>query len=186
MKADLQAIETLSEKLNEIYKEHDEKSHPDQIKILHSPASIIDTLQKLELKTNEEVLAFSKPPYMMNVDDFDTLNPAQKVSADTGVKYRSVHQSEPDNIERFIARMEYFTSIGEEIRIADELPLKLFIFDRETVVFTLESDKEKIPNQTFTAFENGGLALTFTQIFDSYWKKATPLKDYIEKHKKIR
>lgn len=183
IRKDLSEMESLSLKLSKRYKEHDDSSYPDQIKILHSPASIINTLEKLEMKTESEVLAFSKPPYMMNVDDFDKLNPAQRESAEKGVKYRGVHQIEPDNMDNFLARMQHFTRLGEEIRVTEELPLKLFIFDKKTVVFTLENDEKKIPNQTFTAFENSGLALTFTQIFESYWKKAIPLKEFLEEYK---
>jgi len=139
-----------------------EKNQEDKelIKILHTRTSIINTLEKLELEAEEEVLAFSKPPYVMNVDDLETLNPAQHSSAKKGVRYRSVHEIEPDNLDSFIKRMRHFEAIGEEIRLADHLPMKLFIFDGKIAVFTLENKVSNMYNFTFTSFEHSDIGDT--------------------------
>jgi len=94
-------------------KQHESK---ELIKILHAKSAIMNTLEKLEAEN--EVLAFSKPPYLMNVDNLDNLNIPQRDSAKRGVNYKAVHQIEPENQENFIKRMKYFESMGEEVGVA--------------------------------------------------------------------
>lgn len=74
------SLEKLSNDLKSYYKANKNYSTRETIKILHSKASITQTLEELELKAEKEVLAFCKPPYLMNVDNLDTLNIPQRES----------------------------------------------------------------------------------------------------------
>ncbi|MBN1948887.1 MAG: hypothetical protein JW784_04015 [Candidatus Cloacimonetes bacterium] len=183
-KADLQEriklMDKLSEELLPYYEAEKRQDKAEFIKILHTRSVIIDTLEKLELEAEEEVLAFSKPPYIMNVDNLESLNLAQRESTRKGVKYRAVHEIEPDNLENFKKRMFYFKSLGEEVRVAPQLPMKLFIFDRKIAVFTLESNLNNFSNFTFTSFEHTDVASTFAQIFQQYWDNALPLDEFLK------
>jgi len=114
----------------------------------------------------------------MNVENLENLNVPQRESAKKGVKYKAVHQIEPENLENFIKRLQYFASLGEEVRVAESLPMKLFIFDSKIAVFTLENKLSTISNFTFTSFEHTDVARTFTQIFKQYWDNAIPLKKF--------
>ncbi len=174
-------MEKMAEELFPLFKAEKMNDSRELIKILHSRSSIISTLERLEIEAEEEVLAFSKPPYIMNVEDLDTLNPAQRTSAKKGVSYKAVHEIEPENMENFLKRMQYFKSLGEEVRLAEQLPMKLFIFDGTIAVFTLENKVSNMSNFTFTSFEHSDVAGTFMQIFQIYWDNAVPLDEYIEK-----
>lgn len=154
------------------------------IKILHSRAAILNTLEKLESEAEKEVLAFSKPPYIMKVDDLSDLNKVQKESANKGVLYKAVHEIETDNLDNFVKRMQYFASLGEEVRVAHQLPMKLFIFDQKIAVFTLENKLSNISHFTFTSFEHTDVAKTFTQIFNQYWENAIPLDKFLKQIKR--
>lgn len=180
----IKLMDKLSEELFPYYEVEKEIKDSELIKILHSNSSIMDTLEKLEAEAEKEVLAFSKPPYIMSVDNLDNLNVVQKSSAKKGVKYKAVHQIEPDNLENFIKRMKYFNSMGEEVRVAKQLPMKLFIFDQKIAVFTLENNISNISHFTFTSFEHTDVAKTFTQIFNQYWENAIPLNKFIKQTKK--
>lgn len=184
LKTKITSLEKISKDLKPYYKANENYSTRETIKILHSRASITQTLEELELKAEKEVLAFSKPPYLMNVDNLDTLNIPQRESSAKGVKYRAVHEFEPENAENFIKRMEYFQGMGEEVRVAETLPMKLFIFDNKIAVFTLEDKANTMTNLTFTSFENTDVAKTFKQIFDQYWKKSEPLADFTKKYRR--
>jgi sugar-specific transcriptional regulator TrmB len=182
----IKLMEKLEKELLPHFKAEKLNDSKELIKILHSRSSILNTLEKLELEAKEEVLAFSKPPYIMNVEDLDTLNPAQRSSAKKGIIYKAVHEIEPDNLDNFLRRMEYFKSLGEEVRLAEHLPMKLFIFDGEIAVFTLENKVSNMSNFTFTSFEHSDVAGTFLQIFKIYWEKAIPLDEYKKKIHKER
>ncbi len=180
----IRLMDKLSEELFPYYEAEKLHNSKELIKILHAKSAIISTLEKLELEAKEEVLAFSKPPYLMNVDNLENLNIPQKESARKGVKYRAVHEIEPDNLEKFIKRMQHFESIGEEVRVAKALPMKLFIFDNKIAVFTLENNLNSISEFTFTSFEHTDVARTFTQIFQQYWSKAMPLNEFTKRNNK--
>lgn len=175
----IKLMDKLSETLQPFFEADKKTAKREFIKILHSKSSITQTLEKLEAQAQEEVLAFSKPPYLMNVADLDTLNLPQRESAAKGVKYRAIHELEPDNLEQFTARMKYFASMGEEVRIAKKLPLKLFIFDGTIAVFTMESDPDNLGEFTFTSFEHTDVAQTFIQIFNQYWENAQTLDAFL-------
>lgn len=174
----IRLMDKLANELQPYYEAEQNNNHREMIKILHSRSSILETLERLEKEAQKEVLAFSKPPYIMDVDNLETLNLPQKTSAGKGVKYRAIHQIEPNNQERFLKRMEYFQSMGEEIYVTDNLPMKLFIFDEEIAVFTMENQESTLSDFTFTSFENTDLAKTFRQLFDLYLTKSISLEDY--------
>jgi HTH-type transcriptional regulator, sugar sensing transcriptional regulator len=174
----IRLMDKLAKELMPYYKAEENNSQKEMIKIIHSRASIIETLEKLEQEAQKEVLAFCKPPYLMNVNNLETLNQPQIASAQKGVIYKAIHQIEPDNIEKFVKRLEYFESIGEEVYVTDNLPMKLFIFDDEIAVFTMENEESSLSDFTFTSFENTDLAKTFRQIFDLYLVKSVTLEEY--------
>lgn len=182
MKMRIRLMDKLSEELFPYYQAEKLQPSKELIKVLHTKAVIMDTLQKLEMEAKQEVLAFSKPPYMMQVDDLSDLNAAQKESAKKGVKYRAVHEIEKDNLDNFKKRMLYFQGLGEEVRIAEKLPMKMFIFDKKIAVFTLENNLNNFSNFTFTSFEHTDVASTFTQIFQQYWDNAETLAEFINKN----
>ena len=174
----IRLMDKLAGELQPYYEAEQNHKHREMIKILHSRGSILETLERLEKEAQTEVLAFSKPPYIMDVDNLDTLNIPQKASAIKGVQYRAIHQIEPDNQENFVKRLEYFQSMGEEIYVTDNLPMKLFIFDEEIAVFTMENQESSMSDFTFTSFENTDLAKTFRQLFDLYLTKSISLEEY--------
>ena len=176
----IKLMDKLAEELFPYYEADKQQDSKELIKILHTKSVIMSTLEKLELDAENEVLAFSKPPYIMNVDKLDDLNIVQKESAKKGVIYKAVHEIEPDNLQNFIKRMRYFESMGEEVRVAHHLPMKMFIFDRKIAVFTLENNLNNFSNFTFTSFEHTDVAITFTQIFQQYWENAVPLDEFIK------
>ena len=180
----IKLMEKLSKELFPYFEADKQQGSKELIKILHAKSAIINTLEKLETEAEKEVLAFSKPPYLMNVNNLNNLNIPQRDSAKKGVSYKAVHQIEPENQENFIKRMKYFESMGEEVRVAKSLPMKLFIFDNKIAVFTLENKLSTISNFTFTSFEHTDVAQTFTQIFKQYWDNAIPLEKFITKAKK--
>ncbi|MDP8211554.1 MAG: helix-turn-helix domain-containing protein [Candidatus Stygibacter australis] len=174
----MRLMDKLARDLEPYYEAEHNNNHKEMIKILHSRSSIIETLERLEKDAQSEVLAFSKPPYIMDVDNLKTLNLPQKASAKKGVIYRAIHEIEPDNLENFVKRLEYFQSMGEEIYVTDSLPMKLFIFDEEIAVFTMENQESSFSDFTFTSFENTDLAKTFHQLFDLYLTKSISLEEY--------
>jgi hypothetical protein len=73
--------------------------------------------------------------------------------------------------KRIVKRSE----ILHEIRVIDELPVKLFVFDNRTCFFTLEDPIKGKTSLTMLVTDHEAMAKSFRFLFESFWEKA---KDY--------
>lgn len=70
-----------------------------------------------------------------------------------------------------------YEELGEEVRIADRLPLKLLIIDGRAVAFNLPDPALGVATVTTLIVEHPMLASTLTIAFEATWATATPLAD---------
>ncbi len=131
----------------------------------------------LEKKAKEEVLSFNKPPYAMkrNVEEVKGL--------EKGVKYKSIYQVVDlrDVIERSVVEM--YRKAGEEVRVTSELPMKMMVFDNKIAMCVLED--RIIPGNDFSVvvIQNSNLVKILKESFNTYWKKAMKIEEFILKEK---
>jgi hypothetical protein len=59
-----------------------------------------------------------------------------------------------------------------EYRIIDELPIKLFVFDRKICFFALEDPVKGKTSLTMLVAEHEAMAESFRFLFESFWEKA--------------
>ncbi len=145
------------------------------VKILHSRASIEDTISKLEAQAEHEVLAFCKGPFIMNFNQLNEIVNSQKKRIISGIVHKAIY--EVQNVdERLIKIMVKFSDIGEKIRVIENLPLKMLVYDASIAVFTFETRQV---DTTFTSLADEDVAKTFQMIFKLFWKKARSLEEYL-------
>lgn len=174
-------IQQSSEELSLIYESEETKDDPlDYIEVVKDKKLIGQKMQSLEEKSQKEALFFAKPPYAMNYKDTSNWT-AQIESTQRGVKYKCIFEMEPGNEENFLDMVNYFQSIGEEVRIINYLPLKLVIFDRKTIIFTLKNKYETPRNLTALFIEHEDLANTLYTTFNYYWNKSYSPEEYLDK-----
>jgi len=63
-------LNEFSSTLDTFYQERTESSIHDIVKVLHSKAHVLDTINKYEQEAKYEIISFSKPPYIMDVKSF--------------------------------------------------------------------------------------------------------------------
>ncbi len=178
-KQKITTISELSDKLTPLYHSRQPNSTPEFIKILHTKASFIDTLNKLESQAQNEVLAFSKPPFVMNLNKLMQITKLQRESLSNSVKHKTIYEIVEDNTS-YLKIIKFLKNAGEDVRLAESLPLKLMIFDSKIVVFALERNLNKNVDLTFTSFDDTVLASTFRMVFQMYWDRAIPFDEYIK------
>jgi hypothetical protein len=100
-----------------------------------------------------------------------------------GVINKCIYEFEPDDVEQFIKKLNYFSKAGEQIRIVDELPLKMIIVDSHYVVFNMQHDGLTEAQFTAMMIENSDLAKLLVKTFDVYWQEGSTL-DEISAHNK--
>jgi HTH-type transcriptional regulator, sugar sensing transcriptional regulator len=178
----LEMITELPELLLPIYNSNKAISSPfDFIQVFSTPASIIKKNHTLELESKEFVLSFCKPPYAMT-KSLD-IHEEQWESMKTGVVYKSIFEVEPENLDFFAKEMISFEDNGEEIRVLYHLPIKLHVFDNQTVMFSMINTLNPNENLTYLVIEHPDLAETLISTFYQYWKKAMTVDEFLAKEK---
>jgi HTH-type transcriptional regulator, sugar sensing transcriptional regulator len=178
-KEKLTKLDAIPELLEPIFKGQKENASPlDFIEIYTTPASIIHKYNTLELLAENFVYSFCKRPYAMA--DTNIINPEQLESMSKGVVYKSIFESEPDQPEWFAKKMQSFVNQGEEIRISHHLPLKLHIYDKQTVMFSMINKINPKENLTYLVISHEDLAETLISTFQYYWEQAMSVEEYCQ------
>ena len=71
------------------------------------------------------------------------------------------------------ARIREFTKRGVQVRLLEDLPVRMSIYDDKGVIFRFEHEKQ----YTTCHIKNSTLATQMRKIFDEYWKKAKQFDD---------
>ncbi|MFC1887299.1 TrmB family transcriptional regulator [Candidatus Cloacimonadota bacterium] len=174
-------LNSLSEAMAPIYKQKDRNSSPlDFIQVFSTPASIIKKHHTLELESKEFVLSFCKAPYAMS-KDLDIHEEQQESMSKNNVVYKSIFEVETDDMNFFARRMKNFELQGEEIKVAYSLPIKLHVFDDQTVMFSMINTINPQEHLTYLVIEHPDLAETLISTFYEYWNKAISVDDFIKR-----
>jgi hypothetical protein len=95
------------------------------------------------------------------------------------VVQRAIIQMPPaDQAAEFIARIRTTerdikdASKYHELRIIDELPVKMHVFDEKVCFFALEDPIKSKTSLTMVIIEHEAIAKSFKSLFESFWEKA--------------
>ncbi len=184
--------------LNALYNQNRGNSGPlDYIEILKNPDQIHRRFLQLCNESQKEILGFSKPPYVASTSEREAGQGSVQAEAyhERGVSLRSIYEIPSDEVEKesFFKRLcDGYEPEKEQIKIMDKLPMKMIIFDEETVLFTLEDPVQGIPSITSLCAKHHALAEGLKTMFEVYWGLASDyfmLKDreyYMPELGKIR
>jgi len=104
-----------------------------------------------------------------------------------GVNFKTIYEIEDLGNQYLFESIETFAGAGEEVRIADKLPVpfKMYIYDEKTVMFTLEDKIDSESKLTALIIEHPDLAKGLKRVFNLYWQNSITFEDY-KKKKKIQ
>lgn len=138
------------------------------IQVLRDPRVIAERFERLQLEAKRQMELFCKPPVFSREG-----NPAQDKAIRRGVRIRCLYEPAYLDVEIVRSNLEKWLSDGEEARIYDgELPHKLAIFDRQTVLMPLITPS----GQGRTLFiRNPQLAASLGMLFDFIWERSAPI-----------
>lgn len=169
-----------SDSIFSIYQQNINKTDSlDYIQVLKEKNRIAETFNSLEENSKSEILVFTKAPY---TSKFST--PKNKLDIlKKRIKVKSIYEFEETKQQDFLNMVEIFANTGEEVKIIKNLPLKLAIFDEETVIFALKDLITLKPSLTSVIIKHPDFAKAFKRIFDSYWQEAMTLEIFKAKEK---
>ncbi len=170
-------LDEIRPELVNLFNQNDSNKSPsDFIQVLYTKSSIISKIESLEANSKKEVLAFNKPPYVMNINKSDTykisndFRSSQKKAVERGIKFRSIYEIEEGDFTTFQNKIRIFESQGEEVRIIENLPMKMFVFDSKTVALALRNKAEIGVNFVTLIIDHADFAKAMEDIFNIFWK----------------
>ncbi|MGV9327129.1 helix-turn-helix domain-containing protein [Streptosporangium sandarakinum] len=164
--AALQQVQGRLMELVEVYRKG-AVSSAGEIEALTTPEQLSTWLDNMERGARQEVLAFFRPPYVLDVNLDDSTNAL--------ATYRYVYERAALDDPRAPAEIGRFLKRGYEIRVATELPSKMIIVDREAVLLPMLPDQTSV-RPGFLLVRGQALVHLLVALFERVWQVATPLR----------
>ncbi len=174
-------VSEISKTLLPIYLTEKDNTNPlDYIEVIRDKTRIVEKIRFLEQNAKYEVVSFSKAPYAMNFN-----NPESLIHFKKKISYKGIYEIADSNKLEFLQVMKQYEEAGEEIRIANKLPLKIHICDESIVMFSLENRLTPKSSLTSMVIKHTDLAKTLKEIFNLYWNKSMTLDEFTKNKKTV-
>ncbi len=159
---------TLAVDLQARFLEGQDRGEPlDYVEVLRNPAHTVQRIDRLWNGAQEEILAVVRPPYLAPPSSDDATLPS-------GVTIRVIYERsllEDPDLERLL---QAYARLGEQVRIGEDLPLKMTIVDRQSVAFNMPDPVENGSSVTTIVVHHRDLASTLGIAFETMWSNAQP------------
>lgn len=143
------------------------------VHLLADAAQVKRTYDELLAKSEFELLMFTRPPYAVPLG---RPNPAVIEALARRVVMRVLYpksQVEDPEADAWRAEMAAYHDAGVEGRVVDELPIKLSIFDRKTVLVAMSDvSGHESGYPAFLLVEHHGYAAVQVTAFEQYWARS--------------
>jgi len=155
----------------------------DFIEVIRSRGQIHRRYLEHIIASRKEVLTFNRSPYACVAPEvLKEQEKAGRNNLERGVMTRSICMMEGEYWTWLKDHVSRMGSTGEEFRVAERLPMKMFIFDREKVMLALPA----IPGQTETDFtmlivQDEGFTESCLTLFDFHWERALTPAEWMER-----
>lgn len=149
--------------------------------IIRGAAQVRRIYERMLREAKSEVLVFNRPPYTWTLG---RINPVVLETLARGVKARVVYQAaqlEGAEAEAFRAETNAYLAAGLQARVVDELPVKLAVVDKSSVLFAMPEPmalEEEFPTNLLV--EHPGFVAMQARAFQQVWDEARPLR--VERH----
>ncbi|MFE7618335.1 helix-turn-helix domain-containing protein [Streptomyces sp. NPDC057496] len=137
------------------------------VDVIHGTEAIREHVRRIQLGARQEIMNFVKAPL------FSPGNMTDDTAIERGIRYRVI-------VERALfggegpsfGEIAQAQASGEEVRIADTVPLKLFIVDRELAIAPLLGSANAAKAGALLVHESS-LLDALIALFESEWNRAT-------------
>jgi sugar-specific transcriptional regulator TrmB len=176
----IKSVEDLAEKLAPIYeKGRTNEDRIDYIELIKQPAQLQKRICQLIEGAEKEVVAFSKTPLRQDRRRVLEQLDLERESLNKGVLGMCIYEMPPqlEQMEWLIEYLEIVSGLGEQVRVMEELPIKMLIFDVKTVVFQLEDPISFMPSMTSQVIQHKSLAKSLRMLFETTWERAKTVEE---------
>ncbi len=162
---------SLVEDLTSAYSEgQGERGTLDFLRIVGEPGQTAAQYREMLSEVQTEYLEFSRPPYAVDPVGEQLVREARG----RGVRCRLL-LDEKSIDEEHRQRLAELAVRGVEVRLAEELPLKLALFDGQRGLIALLDPVITRPTWTSLVFDHRGFGQAMQGLFEDHWRRARDL-----------
>ncbi len=173
-------IDALKDNLEDMYSNRDtEEDNSSIIEVFRDKNTIWQKVQEHLSKAQEEIMVFSKEPYIVSVSHSE--DSMKKINKD--VKIYSIYEEKDFIKPEYYNGIVNFSSEGEEVRIIKNLPIKMTIIDSSIVILLVKQRANAADSLLCMIINQPDLSKTFKSIFNFFWKQGKKISHYTEKTK---
>jgi len=155
----------------------------DSIEILKDDNSVQKKYIEEMNNCRQEVLMFIMEPYLASSNS-SYLNEQEKAEINFlkrgGVVHSLYKLNELQNYDFLKKSIKHCKKNGEQVKIAESLPMKMVIFDSEKVMFPLLTKVISFLPFTTVVIEHSQLALTCKSLFEDIWEKEIDYDEFFK------
>ena len=138
----------------------------DYLRIVSDPTQIAQQYRRMLEETQNEYLEFSRPPYA--VDPLEEKLVRQALERGVTCRLLIEHGTVDDDHKK---RLTEYQAAGVEVREAENLPMKLAVFDGSFGLVALLDPVLTKPTWTAVVFDHAGFAEGMRALFLNHWKQ---------------
>jgi sugar-specific transcriptional regulator TrmB len=147
------------------------------VSFIRNPRLIGRRFIQLQEQVHREILLFSKGPYALSPQD----NTYELDALKRGVTVRVIYELGEAVGQELQTTIQRYVASGEQVRVHPELPVKLAIFDRRTVLLSMNDPATTQPSMITLVIEHPDMALIVRKSFESYWSEAIEWKLFFDR-----
>lgn len=122
---------------------------------------------RMQQSAVRDVCAFDRPPYV-----HATGNPVEPAILARGVRWRAVYHPDALELPGAMAEIRSLVALGEHARVLADVPFKMHLVDDRVAMVALDSDTATV---RAALVHPSALLEALTMVFESCWRRATPL-----------
>ena len=186
----VEEVQDLQSDLEKLFVKNKAKNHPqDFIQILTSKQSQVNKFDELIKRSKKTLYSFNKKPYatgfMRNMEQIHLDSAPLRAIMERGTSVRAIFEAETEHVIPFSQMLKYYSSIGEEVRICEKLPLKMLLSDGELAMVSMRNNDTDRFKLISMVVEHSDLTIALTDLFEKYWTESMELDAYLKKYQSI-
>jgi len=179
IKQNLEKAETLRKEFTEIYSVGDTLTEPfEYIEIVHGRANVHNIHIQLLRNTKEDFIHFVKPPFAYQSEE----TKKEQIDAhidfvNRGGKARWIYEINENSDDYTIESIYMDEDEKDKFRIYDNLPIKMTIFDRETLLLS-EMGNSINEDLSMVIIKQRSMVQAYIVLFEYFWEKSMTFDEW--------
>ena len=183
---------SIRSQLTDLFKSHSSENKTlDFIEIIQTPSRIHKRFVDLMSNAKDEILGISRSPYsFVNSRQSTKLSNEQQNANEDAIKHlshaRNITMYEPEYWKYIKEDVELSIDSNYKVRMIDDIPIKMIIFDRKIayMTFRILPSKHKSSMNVIILHELD-IIDAFIDLFEHYWEKSMPYEEWCKTHPEV-